>query len=172
MSQPEAAPCTACGAPAEIQFSEVDGARVEKTWLCASCAIGRGLLAWEPAAPEEAAPAAPAAPAEDPGRCPGCGTGLEAIRRSGRVGCARCYATFEQQLLPLVERVHGTLVHHGMEAVAVGEKARRREEIAQLQRDLQDAVEREDFEGAARLRDAIRRHRGGGDPGRGAGGTA
>lgn len=51
--------------------------------------------------------------AEDSERCPQCGASFEEIVRSGKVGCAHCYETFAERLLPLVQRLYGSGEHCG-----------------------------------------------------------
>lgn len=104
-------------------------------------------------------------------RCPGCGASFRQISHSGRIGCAQCYDTFRSQLIPVVERVHGTARHRGKvpggSALRVQEqnrqlmnveeqKSARLSEIAEKKRQLQKAVEAQDFEQAAQLRDQIK----------------
>lgn len=104
-------------------------------------------------------------------RCPGCGASFRQISKSGQVGCAQCYETFRSQLLPVIERVHGTAQHKGKvpggsalrvqeqnrQMVSVDDKkAARMSEIDQKKQLLQKAIETQDFEQAAELRDQIK----------------
>jgi protein arginine kinase activator len=68
------------------------------------------------------------------------------LRKSGRVGCARCYEVFRKQLLPLLKRIHGSSVHEQRGADPA---------LGRLREELRRAIEAEDFEQAARLRDRI-----------------
>jgi len=149
--------CQRCGsAEANVQFTEVVGTRKEVQWLCEPCAANHGLAA--PAAPEPT----PVLPSPDPAlaarlrvRCPECGTSLGTVRRSGRVGCPRCYQTFREHLDPLLERVHGAVSHLGRRPEAGDQRTDTRRRLRRLQADLGRAVDQEDFEAAARLRDQI-----------------
>ena len=41
-------------------------------------------------------------------KCPGCGLTLTDFKKIGRLGCDRCYETFQKALLPLLRKIHGT----------------------------------------------------------------
>ena len=101
-----------------------------------------------------------------PVRCELCGSSLNEIIQSSRVGCARCYETFSEQLQPTLQRVHGSLKHTGKVPAAdpaVARRKQREEEIARLRGEIASAVQTEDYEQAARLRDEIRKLEEGGE---------
>jgi protein arginine kinase activator len=87
--------------------------------------------------------------------CPTCGIKYMEFRSAGRLGCPQDYQVFHDVLLPLLQRHHRGCTH-------VGKSPRHRRdaalqtELAQLRRQLRDAVEAESYEEAARLRDLIR----------------
>ncbi len=113
--------------------------------------------------------------AETVEHCRTCGASFYDISHSGKVGCADCYTLFRDKLMPSIQRIHGNTRHIGKDptgrelrvaeesnlAVAkepgqaknVSEKAGR---IEALQKELQKAVEEQNFEQAAVLRDQIR----------------
>jgi protein arginine kinase activator len=95
--------------------------------------------------------------------CEGCGTTLANFTKEGRLGCARCYKTFESSLMPILKSIHMNTRHTGKrpgEAVvvepgreaALSEVEQRKE---QLKKKLREAVAAENYEEAARLRDEI-----------------
>jgi len=93
-------------------------------------------------------------------RCGACGLKYSEFKESGRLGCPDCYKSFEAQLTELMTRIHGSSQHTGRAyggcpspKLSKAETARR---LKELRGALNDAVAKEDFEGAARLRDAIR----------------
>lgn len=43
--------------------------------------------------------------------CPECHSDLKSISETGRMGCARCYTTFRNELLPTIEQLHGRVNH-------------------------------------------------------------
>lgn len=88
-------------------------------------------------------------------RCPGCGSCFDDIVASGRVGCGQCYETFLEQLLPSLQRMHGKAVHAGKRPRAEEAAPTRESELASLKEQLRAAVNAEQFEEAAALRDRI-----------------
>lgn len=75
--------------------------------------------------------------------CPVCGFSVEDYRRTGHLGCPDCYAVFARELNPGAEPEEQT--SHEVPALT----------RARLQKELQQAVSREDYERAAVLRDQI-----------------
>ncbi len=89
--------------------------------------------------------------------CPTCGATLSDFRESGRLGCADCYRAFEQPLRDLLRRLHGSSRHLGERYVAPGGSPDAgAPSIAQLRSQLKLAVETENFELAAEIRDQLR----------------
>jgi len=93
----------------------------------------------------------------DAARCAYCGTSLRDFRSSGRLGCAHCYGAFENSLRDLLRRVHGSAQHVGRRYQVPNPALLERDaSLGALRTQLQEAIEGEDFESAARLRDEIR----------------
>lgn len=88
--------------------------------------------------------------------CPRCGTMLSQFTKSGRLGCPDCYKAFREQLSPMLQQIHGRLEHAGRKPLDTEEAQRSRSQHEKLQREMEAAVAREDFETAARLRDQLR----------------
>ncbi len=94
-------------------------------------------------------------------RCDKCGNTFGDIVRSGKVGCSRCYETFYDKLLPSIQRIHGRIKHNGKQAPAVEAVAQpvvevKEDPVEKLKRDLADAIEKQEFEQAAVIRDKIK----------------
>jgi protein arginine kinase activator len=89
--------------------------------------------------------------------CQRCGGTFQDFRETGRLGCSDCYVTFEAPLRDLLRRLHGS-THHLGERYAEHEPgaAQARARAADLREQLRVAVERENFELAAELRDRLR----------------
>lgn len=89
-------------------------------------------------------------------QCPKCGMSYAQFSQSGRLGCGDCYAAFQRQLEPLLRRIQGTSTHGGKVPGRQGGTLKLEREIGRLSRELEKAVEQEEFEMAAELRDQIR----------------
>jgi protein arginine kinase activator len=89
--------------------------------------------------------------------CEYCGLTLRDFKKTGRLGCSHCYVTFEQHLRSLFRRLHGGTQHVGKVYLPPDpSEAERHQQLSRLRRKLDAAVDREDFERAAQIRDQIR----------------
>lgn len=104
-------------------------------------------------------------------RCPGCGCSFGEIAQSGKVGCAECYNTFRDRLLPSIQRIHGNTKHFGKRpgsralrvtpqaklSVAPQPPQKEETELERKKRELREAIDTQNFEHAAELRDEIKK---------------
>jgi protein arginine kinase activator len=100
--------------------------------------------------------------------CPSCGATLRDFRQSGRLGCAQCYVVFEAHLRDLLRRLHGSTRHEGEPyktgtspagrplVPALASIRTKEDALDELKDALRRAIELENFELAAELRDKIR----------------
>lgn len=94
-------------------------------------------------------------------RCPECGSTYGDITNTGKVGCGKCYEAFYSELLPSIKRIHGNTTHCG-KVPFTAEKAEARaekspeDEVSALKAQLQKAIDEQNFELAAELRDKIK----------------
>jgi protein arginine kinase activator len=90
-------------------------------------------------------------------RCAACGATLRDFRDSGRLGCDQCYVTFDFHLRDLLRRLHGSSQHVGERYEVPGaDDADPTGRLLELRAQLRRAVESENFELAAELRDRLR----------------
>jgi len=95
-------------------------------------------------------------------QCPACGLTYDDFRKIGRLGCSECYTAFAKFLGPLLKRIHGASVHAGKlppqteQSVVIKAQKVKETGLPGLKEQLQQAIEREEFEEAARLRDKIK----------------
>ncbi len=90
----------------------------------------------------------------DPETCRRCGWSFGNFRQTGLLGCPQCYRSFEVPLKDILRRVHGSNEHIGKVYERV-DLFVAEEEVDSLKEELEEAVELEDFEKAAALRDRI-----------------
>jgi len=87
--------------------------------------------------------------------CKICGATFATIASTGKVGCANCYTTFYRQLYPTLKRIHGVTHHCGKIPRSAAPRLSAASKIDDLKKQLKSAVEVENFELAAKLRDQI-----------------
>tara|TARA_B000000460_G_scaffold151722_1_gene107160 strand:- start:781 stop:1281 length:501 start_codon:yes stop_codon:yes gene_type:complete len=156
--------CDNCGSkPATVNLTQIENNEMSSYHLCEDCAAQKGLEATtEPSSsplPDFLAQIGdePREEEDSDNECSFCGLMFAAFRETGRLGCPHCYETFEAHLRRLLRRVHGGTKHVGKiylppdPTVSEIEK-----QMEALRRRLNRAVEAEDFERAAELRDQIR----------------
>lgn len=149
---------------ASVHLTQVVKGEVTLMHLCPKCAAERGIETTVTTPPKnvlgdflQAVQQQASASQADAVRCTYCSMTLREFRATGRLGCSRCYATFEQSLRELLRRVHGGAKHVGRRysppAPNVLERATT---IGELRDRLRRAIENEEFELAASLRDQIK----------------
>ncbi len=154
--------CQRCKAEASVHLTETVNGRRRELHLCAACAGKAGVLPVEPQAPvpgldDVVQELIVAHVGELVGElagltCPDCGLKFMEYRARGRLGCPNDYQVFARGLLPLLNRAHGATRHVGKVArIQPAADARLR-----TRTQLRDAIAREDYEEAARLRDQLR----------------
>ena len=98
-------------------------------------------------------------------RCGGCGSSINDIKRTGKVGCADCYDTFFSELMPTIRNIHGNTEHIGKRPNAIeytveddgkSETDDKTDRLSALKAELKQAIADEKFERAAQLRDEIK----------------
>ena len=164
--------CQKCDKPATFHITELTGGKPVELHLCEEHA--RDYLTQstpEPAGAQSMAAALAQQMAQqltvgqtaeelerlDQQSCPVCGVTFFEFRSQGRLGCPHDYVCFEQQLEPLILNVHGEAEHAGKSPRRNPDGSRQRTQLIRLRREMQEAVEEEDYERASELRDKIRR---------------
>lgn len=141
--------CEKCGKnPATVMYTQIINGHKESINICSECASKESIFDNFGSLLSFAQPSV-----QRTALCPVCKTTLSQFTRSGRVGCGECYNTFRAQAKEILRKIHGTTVHIKDEE-PVCEKEKSEEEI--LREELGKAIEAEDFEQAAVLRDKIR----------------
>lgn len=89
-------------------------------------------------------------------KCPNCGMTYQNFRKLGRLGCSECYEAFKKELSALLKRIHGSDRHVGKVPLKGGKTIRDTRTLQELRMQLEKAIQTEEFEEAAKLRDKIR----------------
>lgn len=90
-------------------------------------------------------------------RCPHCHRSYKEFVHLGKFGCAECYKTFNDQLNPILKRVHsGNIAHIGKIPKRIGGTIYLRKQISDLKEVLKVHINQEEFEKAAEVRDKVR----------------
>ncbi|MEJ2745584.1 MAG: UvrB/UvrC motif-containing protein [bacterium] len=87
--------------------------------------------------------------------CPGCGLSYIDFRKTGRLGCDNCYNAFEKSLQGLLETIHRSTTHVGKVPSRERAEVEGLTMLKSLEAQLCAAVEKEEFEKAATIRDKL-----------------
>lgn len=166
--------CQACGKhPATTHIKTIVNGKLTEIHLCSECASAKGYGGYPSLFGDWnlnlgsmlGGLLGGGFPQEEVQRCKTCGSSFEEISKTGKIGCADCYRTFRDRLVPSIKRIHGTVQHKGKvpggSALRITETQKQMmpvEEtpLVQKKRLLKKAIEEQDFENAAVLRDEIK----------------
>ena len=151
--------CQACMAKASMAIAAGNLGQVLGSILSAArnAAQSRAEEAEEEGKPQQAAQEQPLPALDgDAETCPQCGLTYEAFRKQRRPACAACCTAFRQSVKRVLSESCASLQHVGRRPVTEAVAQRKRAHLERLQRQLEEAVAREDYEKAAMLRDALR----------------
>lgn len=87
--------------------------------------------------------------------CPQCKMSLAEFSKTGKLGCPKCYDAFRPYLVQVLGSIHGNAEHTGKISQNADKKIKVKRRIEKLSAELSAAVEKQDFERAASLRDEI-----------------
>ncbi len=156
--------CRRCSKPATLHITELREGEVHALHLCEACAQeylnGPDLTEMPDDQDVLAAKLSEATGVEDLEAldhlvCPNCGITFREFRSQGRLGCPHDYSAFEEELMPLLENIHGETQHTGKFPKRAPDASRRQYQLIKLRSRLRTAVEEEVYEEAAKLRDEI-----------------
>ncbi len=150
---------------AEVRITKVEGSQVSDIYLCQKCAaeyskyqkppevvfslsdIFENILKGEKGKSQKT---------EQGIICSECGLNYETFKKTGLLGCSACYSSFSKLIIPLLRRIHGSTEHTGKSSSKIDFRTESTLKVEELKKELDNAVEKEDFEKAAVLRDKIK----------------
>jgi protein arginine kinase activator len=147
--------CGRCAKPAVHHITEILEGEVKALHLCETC-IKDYLDNPESTETESEEVETESDPNEAETVCESCGITFKEFRSRGRLGCGECYNAFRTELLQLIENIHSSDTHCGKIPKREPQTSQIQFDLARVRTELREAIEREDYEDAARLRDKLK----------------
>jgi len=158
--------CQHCEKPATFHITELTEEVPEELHLCEEHAR---VYLMQAEAPQQETPSIASALAQhlkigqaaeelarlDQQSCPICEITFYEFRHAGRLGCPHDYVCFQEELEPIIMNIHNATTHVGKRPQSGVEGTDSRTELIRLRRDMESAVEKEDYELASQIRDQI-----------------
>ena len=155
--------CSVCKEkPATVHLTQIVGDKMQKLDLCDDCAKAKGMNDPASFAMADLMLGLGASAELDPAtggaeiKCPRCGFTQADFKKSGRLGCPECYVSFAEGLAGLLKSMHKGTRHVGKAPEALRALRENGDLLKALQKQLAKAIETEDFETAATVRDEIK----------------
>ncbi len=154
--------CDVCKSESACVFlTQIVDGKMQKVNLCESCSRERGVT--DPTAFALADLLQGLGAAQDveqlAGRgqkCGTCGFTQAEFKKTGRLGCSACYATFTEGITSLLSSMHKGSSHSGKVPERQARFVEKEKALKELHVQLRQAVKSENYEDAATLRDRIR----------------
>lgn len=150
---------------ATMRYAEVIDGKVSELRMCAECykklqnelSLGFEIAGSAPSPHRITERQAEALARSTEGdQCRVCGLTLREVLETGYVGCAACYEHMREKLEVFLNEIHGSLRHCGKKQRLDDAREQLRAQLRTKRALLQTALDTENYEEAAVLRDAIR----------------
>jgi len=151
--------CHHCDSQATVHLTQIINGQMHKMDLCEACAQEKGVtnpdnlsignLLDENPSKVDASTASMT--------CESCGTTHQDFKKGGRLGCEACYHVFRPVLEPLLDGMHAGVKHFGKVPSRSVKKKSDDDSEELLTKELKKAVEEENYEKAAKLRDRLKK---------------
>ena len=158
-------PCQHCNKAKTVHITEIKGGQKIEKHLCKDCPLmndGMGKKAHQPINELLSSFVLSHSNQAKPTRqCDECEMTWAKFKQGGLLGCENDYELFADELSPLLRQAHEGATHHTGKVPArrgEGQVRTKRVSVGKLRRELDAAIEAEDYEAAARLRDQIKEH--------------
>jgi protein arginine kinase activator len=147
---------------ATVHLTQIAGEKMQKVDLCEECAKTKGVndptgfsladLLLGLGASQEIEQSSGGVEL----KCPRCGFTQADFKKAGRLGCPDCYRTFADGLDGLLKSMHKGTRHVGKVPETLRQTRDISDRLKHLQKKLAKAIQDENFEQAAQLRDEIK----------------
>jgi protein arginine kinase activator len=156
--------CEICGLKdAVIHIRQIQKDLLHELHICEECAQEKGLIREE----ESELPIANLLSGLLEGKdvvgagdvkdaCPKCGLKASEFRKQGKLGCPECFRAFEKDVRAIVSQMAARPRHTGKVPRAMALEQGTGQKGEGLRDELREAVEREEYELAAQLRDRLK----------------
>lgn len=149
-----------CENEATVHLTEMANDQMKKIDLCEKCAEEKGALDPKGFALADLLLGLGASSemeqVSEKLECPNCGFSHTDFKKSGRLGCSACYATFAEPLEGVLKQMHKGTQHVGKAPKALRARLDFSKQRDKLSEQLVRAIETEDYEKAAQLRDRLK----------------
>ena len=150
--------CHHCEKQATVHLTQIINGQMHKMDLCETCAQEKGVTNPDNLSigsllddqPQTNHPTTSMT-------CESCGTTHQDFKKGGRLGCEACYHVFRPVLEPLLDGMHAGINHLGKIPSRSVDQKNADENEESLRQALQQAVEQENYEKAAELRDRLKK---------------
>jgi protein arginine kinase activator len=153
--------CEFCDELAKVHLTQMLKNGSLEIHLCERCAEERGitdpssfllqnLLGSEGSKVEQSVPML-----KDTANCEHCGFSFQDFKRAGRLGCSKCYQVFSGDISAMLSTMHRGQKHKGKRPRGLVDNSARIEAVSEAKEKLQKAIDEENFEIAAKIRDEI-----------------
>ncbi len=152
--------CSNCGInDANFHYKHISGGKMTQVHLCSDCAKRLGYIK-----ENESIFSLPnffgdflSTPktVQTREKCPSCGTSFDTVRRTGFVGCDKCYETFKNLIEAMLGKIQPSTSHKANQKATIKEDIEK-SPLEKYKEELKTAIEKENYEQAAVLRDKIK----------------
>jgi len=153
--------CSNCQKPATIHLTQIINNQIKKLDFCEGCPHQQGVtdpagfsLAELLAQSEQSF--AQADRLNSPEVCSTCGFSPGDFKNTGRLGCPDCYQSLATLIEPMLEKMHRGIKHNGKLPAEMLSRVKLKAQIQQTEHALAQAVSKEAYEDAAKLRDELK----------------
>lgn len=154
----ESLKCEVCNEAATVHLTQIIDNNIQKVDLCEKCAKEKGVT--DPSgfslADLLSQPHVFTEPSHQKLVCKRCGFSPADFKRLGQLGCPACYGNFREIIDPILANMHMGTKHKGKVPSRTIRRVSLRERMGSLNLNLEQAVEAERYEDAARYRDEIK----------------
>ena len=157
--------CDVCGKNlATVHLTEIVNGDIQETHICKECAKIRSNsnvdnqfniadLLSELISGEEVKEKIPIVKLA----CSNCGLSYRSFKKNGKFGCLQCYSAFRSQINNILRKIHGSVSHKGkIPEIKIKNEINLNKKLYDLKEYLVRAIELEEYEQAARIRDELK----------------